>query len=144
MTDTQTAAFDLAACIDLTRHPIDRLDSDAGRAGFWAESAVERDGRIEFRFVNGETCSAAILERRPPSVFSIDYFGSPARFELSPDGQGGTELLLIQEDVPLDEWSEVHAGWLNVLLPLKARVLHGVDLRNHDPERSWDQGYADQ
>ncbi|MGK7295931.1 MAG: Ku protein, partial [Candidatus Wenzhouxiangella sp. M2_3B_020] len=40
------------------------LDTDAGRAGFWAESAVERDGRIEFRFFNGERCSSAILERR--------------------------------------------------------------------------------
>lgn len=120
------------------------LDTDAGRAGFWAESAVERDGRIEFRFINGQTCSSTILERRPSSLLSIDYFGSPARFELTPDGAGGTELLLVQEDVPPDEWTEVHAGWLNVLLPLKAWVVHGIDLRNHDPERSWEQGYVDQ
>ena len=42
------------------------------------------------------------------------------------------------------EWHDVHAGWLNVLFPLKAMLAFGVDLRNHDPSRSWDQGYADQ
>lgn len=33
------------------------LDSDAGRASFWAESAVEVDGHIKFRFINGYTCT---------------------------------------------------------------------------------------
>ena len=48
------------------------------------------------------------------------------------------------EGVGLEAWQEVHAGWLNVLFPLKAFVVHGVDLRNHDPTRVWDDGYADQ
>ena len=46
--------------------------------------------------------------------------------------------------VAAEEWHEVHAGWLNVLLPLKAWIAHGVDLRNHDPGRTWAQGYVDQ
>jgi hypothetical protein len=80
----------------------------------------------------------------PPVLLTIDYFGGRARFELAPDGRGGTELLLTHDQVAPEEWNEVHAGWLNVLFPLKAWVTHGVDLRNHDGERSWDQGYADQ
>lgn len=120
------------------------LDSDHGRASFWAESAIEVDGHIEFRFINGYACSSRVLERRPPEVFSIDYIGGPARFALSPDDRGGTDLLLTHEGVEPEEWNEVHAGWLNVLFPLKAWLTHGVDLRNHDPERTWDQGYADQ
>ena len=52
--------------------------------------------------------------------------------------------MLTHEGVATDEWNEVHAGWLNVLFPLKGWVAHGIDLRNHDAERSWDQGYADQ
>ena len=75
---------------------------------------------------------------------ALDYFGAVARFELTPDGRGGTDLLLTQDGVPVAEWDEVHAGWLNVLFPLKAWLAHGVDLRNHDPARSWDRGYADQ
>lgn len=120
------------------------LDSSQGRASFWAESAVEVDGQIEFRFINGHTCTSKILERRPPSLLTIDYMGGPARFELASDGQGGTELVLTHENMGHEEWIEVHAGWLNVLFPLKAWVVHGVDLRNHDAERSWDRGYADQ
>jgi hypothetical protein len=55
-----------------------------------------------------------------------------------------TDLLLTHSGVPEDEWVEVHAGWLNVLFPLKAWLKFGVDLRNHDATRTWDQGYADQ
>lgn len=120
------------------------LDSDAGRASFWAESAVEREGAVHFAFSGGFRCSARIVERAPPRAYALDYLGGVARFELLPDGAGGTELLLTHEGVDASEWQEVHAGWLNVLFPLKAWVVHGVDLRNHDDRRSWEQGYADQ
>ena len=120
------------------------LDSDAGRAAFWAESAKELDGTIDFRFVEGTRYRARILERRAAEVFAVDYFGGEARFELTPDGEGGTDLLLTHRDVPAHDWHEVHAGWLNVLFPLKAYVDHGIDLRNHDPTRAWPDGYADQ
>jgi uncharacterized protein YndB with AHSA1/START domain len=60
------------------------LDSDEGRASFWAESAVETAGQIEFRFINGYGCRSHVLERQRPH------------------------------------------------------------LRNHDPRRTWDDGYADQ
>ena len=127
-----------------TERVFDTLASDEGRASFWAESAIEIDGHIEFRFINGVLCKSRILERNRPHVFSIDYMGAAARFDLAPDGMGGTDLLLTQDGVAPGEWTEVHAGWLNVLFPLKAWIAHGVDLRNHDPARSWDQGYADQ
>ncbi len=122
----------------------DALDTDAGRAAFWAESAPERDGVVHFRFINGYRCESRVLERRAPALWVIDYIGGPARFELQPDGRGGTDLTLTHEGIGADEWNEVHAGWLNVLFPLKAWVAHGIDLRNHDGQRSWDQGYADQ
>lgn len=120
------------------------LATDAGRAAFWAESAVERDGAIDFQFINGSTHRSAILHSRPPSLFAINYFGGEARFELSDDGRGGTDLLLTHTGVARDEWIETHAGWLNVLLPLKAWLITGVDLRNHDPSRCWNKGYVDQ
>jgi uncharacterized protein YndB with AHSA1/START domain len=120
------------------------LDTNEGRAKFWAETAVERDGIIHFEFVNGQTWNAHIVERRAPSTFAIDYFGAIARFELTDDGEGGTELLLTHVGVPETDWLDTHAGWLNVLLPLKAWLLTGVDIRNHDAKRTWDHGYGDQ
>lgn len=120
------------------------LDSDDGRASFWAESAVEADGYIHFRFINGVELRSRLLERRAGSVFELEYFGSAARFDLKPDGVGGTDILLTHDRVRDEDWQEVHAGWLNVLFPLKAWLVHGVDLRNHDPARLWEDGYADQ
>ena len=112
------------------------LDSDEGRRAFWAESADEAEGYIHFHFVNGLRYKAEVLQRHPPRVWAIDYFGAVARFELTSDGAGGTELLMSHVGVGREEWNEVYAGWLNVLLPLKAHVVHGVDLRNHDPTRT--------
>jgi Activator of Hsp90 ATPase homolog 1-like protein len=120
------------------------LDTNDGRARFWAQSAVERDGVIQFEFINGQTWEAAIVERIEPSGLAIDYFGGTARFELADDGAGGTDLTLTHTEVSEDDWNETHAGWLNVLLTLKAWLVTGVDIRNHDPKRTWDQGYVDQ
>jgi uncharacterized protein YndB with AHSA1/START domain len=119
------------------------LASDEGRASFWAEQAVEKDGAVLFEFSNGVTCVARILEREPPHRFALSYFGAPASFGLASDGKGGTDLTLVHDGVPPEEWIETHAGWLNVLFPLKAYLAFGVDLRNHDRQRLWDHGYAD-
>lgn len=119
------------------------LATDAGRAAFWAESAVERDGKVHFRFPGGETGEFRVLEARAPEVFALEYFGGVARFELTADGAGGTDLLLTHTGVAAEDWNEVHAGWLNVLFPLKAWLVAAIDLRSHDPERSWNRGYVD-
>jgi uncharacterized protein YndB with AHSA1/START domain len=111
------------------------LATDAGRARFWAESAVERDGAIEWSFASGLTERGEILEREPGRVFAVRYFGETSRFELAPL-DGGTDLMLT------DTGAE-HAGWVSVLLALKAAADFGVDLRNHDPQRTWEQGYCD-
>jgi hypothetical protein len=120
------------------------LDSNEGRAALRAESAIERDAAIAFRFTNGFESVAPIIARETASRFVLDCMGGVARLELAPDGAGGTELLLTHTGIARDEWHEVHAGWLNVLFPLNARLMFGVDLRNHDARRSWDQEYADQ
>ena len=120
------------------------LATDAGRARFWAESAVEREGAIEFVFPGGQRWCGAILERRPPQCFAVLYYGgSTTTFELEDDGAGGTELTLTDVGVPEVDRMEVIAGWVSVLMALKAAVDFGVDLRTHDPGRSWEQGYAE-
>ena len=122
----------------------DVLDSAEGRAAFWAEHAAEQDGVITFEFVDGTRHAARVLERCAPDLWRIEYFGGVATFTLADDGRGGTDLTLVHDGVPSDEWSQVHAGWLNVLFPLKAWAAFGADLRNHDPKRTWALGYADQ
>jgi uncharacterized protein YndB with AHSA1/START domain len=120
------------------------LATDAGRARFWAESAVERAGVIHFVFPNGATWEGPIEAADPPRTFAVRYYGgSLATFSLAADGRGGTDLTLTDAGVPEADRAEVTAGWVSVLLSLKAAVDFGVDLRTHDPARQWDTGYAE-
>lgn len=115
-----------------------------GRRRFWAESAEEASGRVAFRFANGQRWEGDIVERDEPRCFAVTYFdGSLARFDLAPDGAGGTDLTLSESGVPPENWNDNRAGWVSVLLALKAAVDHGVDLRNHDPARTWEERYVD-
>ncbi len=114
------------------------LSTDAGRASFWAESAVERDSVIHFVFPGQLTWSANVLESRAPEHYSVRYYGgSITTFDLADDSAGGTELVLTDAGVPDQDRAEVIAGWVSVLMALKAAVEFGVDLRGHDAQRHW-------
>jgi uncharacterized protein YndB with AHSA1/START domain len=122
----------------------DALATASGRAAFWAESAEETDGVVTFMFPNDVTWSGRVVQADRPSTYAVEYFGgSVARFILEPDGAGGTDLALRDEGVADADLDETRAGWVSVLLNLKACVDHGVDLRNHDRTRTWDQGFAE-
>lgn len=120
------------------------LDTDSGRKSFWAESAVESDGVVQFEFINGMRYAGTILEREPGRRWKVDYFDSTVEFVLEPADDGGTDITLTNTGVDERDRCEISAGWLNVLLPLKAAVDHGIDLRSHDPARTWDLGFVDQ
>ena len=120
------------------------LSTDDGRASFWAESAIEQDGVIHFVFPNQLTWEACILQAVPAQCYAVRYFGnSIATFLLEEDGKGGTDLTLIDRGVSAKDRVEVIAGWVSVLMALKAAVDFGIDLRAHDPARTWDQGYVE-
>ena len=115
-----------------------------GRSRFWAETASESDDVIVFRFPDGSELASRILERVPSARFALEYFaGSKVLFECSPDGCGGTELQLTETGISAGDRTENIAGWVSVLLCLKAAVDHSIDLRNHDPQRTWTQGYVE-
>jgi uncharacterized protein YndB with AHSA1/START domain len=120
------------------------LATAEGRRSFWAEEAPERDGVVEFRFADGSRLAAPVVERLPGRRFALRYFGgSTAVFDLAPDGRGGTDLTLTEHEVAAESWRENYPGWLSVLFALKGAAAFRVDLRNHDPARSWAWGYVD-
>lgn len=133
--------------LHLNSHPkkvFDMLNTDEGRARFWAESAIEKDGVVQFRFPGGQTWDAKIIEVTPPHRFSLEYYGgSITLFILQDDGKGGTDLTLQDRGLASEYRSEVIAGWVSVLMALKAAVDFDVDLRNHDVTRTWTQGYVE-
>lgn len=120
------------------------LATDAGRARFWARRTVESGDSVRFEFGNGQTLDGALLERQPPRRFALTYFaGSRVSFALAPDGAGGTDLELVERGAPASERLDNLAGWVSVLLALKAAADFGVDLRNDDRAKRWEDGYVD-
>ncbi len=121
----------------------DLLVTSEGRVKFWSEKATEADGIIHFLFPNGQTYNSRILKNVRNKEFHLDYFDSLVKFQLEHAENGGTDLTLTNENVPESDFSEVNVGWISVLMNLKAVADFQCDLRNHDPKRTWDQGYAD-
>jgi uncharacterized protein YndB with AHSA1/START domain len=120
------------------------LATDEGRARFWAESAREHDGFVEFRFPSGKVHRGRIVAREPARRFAVQYFGgTEVEFVLEDDGHGGTDLTLTERGVPASWREENRAGWVSVLLALKVAADFGVDVRSHDPRRTWDAGFVD-
>ena len=118
------------------------FDSDDGRASFWSASAVEVDGVIQFRAKNGNRWESPIVERIPGRRLSINY-GGLVTFDLEDAEDDGTDLTLTHTGFDPQDRDDVLAGWINILLPLKARADFDVDLRNSDPARDWAHGYVD-
>ncbi len=120
------------------------LATDEGRVRFWAEQTVETNDSVQWTFPGGHSWTWRVIERQPPEKYVVEYFAdSTVSFTLLEDGNGGTDLLLRAEGTAHHERVEVIAGWVSVLMALKAAVDFGVDLRNHDDQRTWWHGYAD-
>jgi hypothetical protein len=119
------------------------LNSGDGRKSFWAESAQEINGQIHFSFPNGQTYISRIVGKTSNAEFSIIYFDTLVIFQLSGGKDTGTDITIINENVPANEFEETKAGWVSVLLALKAFADFGIDLRNHSKERTWDTGFVD-
>lgn len=85
-----------------------------------------------------------VLVSEAPVRYGVEYFGgTEALFTLRPDAAGGTDLMLEETGVAPEDFADQRAGWVSVLLAMKAAVDFGVDIRNADPDRRWEDGYVD-
>ena len=119
------------------------LSTDEGRKRYWAESAIEKNGKIHYVFLNDLENEGEVLEAIPGKEYSVTYFGWKVSFLLEPDGVGGTDMEMVAQGIPESERVEVIAGWVSWLMAMKASVDYGIDLRNHDKKRTWFDGYVD-
>ncbi len=120
----------------------DLLSSPEGMMKFWVEKASQKNDQIHFTFPNGQTYTARILKFLPGKEFHLIYFDTVVKFYLKPLEKQGTDLILLNEQIPEDDLLEVHAGWVSVLMNLKAVADFDSDLRNHNSDKTWDQGYV--
>lgn len=117
------------------------LTRDVERMKFWAERTLQHGSEIRFQFPNGQEYVAQEITRDFP-VFELTYFNSKVSFRVL-ETEDGTVLELLNSGIADQEYAEVMAGWVSVLLNLKAVADHSVDLRNHHGDRTWDQGFID-
>ena len=118
--------------------------TDLGRERFWAERSEATPDGFRLSFIGGEVLDVRLVETIPSRRFAFNYFGSSrvvVQFET--DASGSCDVHLTEEGVPETEYMENYAGWVSVLLSLKAAVDFGVDLRGHDPARSWRRRFVD-
>jgi uncharacterized protein YndB with AHSA1/START domain len=118
--------------------------TDAGRERFWAKRSIAAENGFSLQFIKGETLSVRIHEATMASRFVFVYFGgSRVTLEITPDDRGGCDLRLIEEGVSREEHLHNYAGWVSVLLACKGAVDFDIDLRSHDPDRTWGDHYVD-
>jgi uncharacterized protein YndB with AHSA1/START domain len=118
------------------------LATDAGRARFWATSAVETNGVIDWRWP--ESSGRFKVIENTPQRFVVEYFGhTTVAFTLASDGGKGTDLTMTERGLPEEDRVEALARWVSLLMALKAAVDFGVDLRNRDGRRTWRNGFVD-
>lgn len=118
--------------------------SDAGRMRFWAEESRSEGPAFRLRFPDGTEEVCTICAAEPLKRFTFTYFRSEVELSFTPDEDGGTVVELANRRVPEEEYEEALPGWVSVLLAFKAAVDFGIDIRNHDPRRTWGRRYVDQ
>ncbi len=120
------------------------LTTDQGRTKFWAESAIEAEGCIRFKFTDGRQYKAHIIEQSFPDTFALEYFHSLLIFHLADYGNNhGTDLVLINKNIPESKFKQVETSWISFLMALKSAVDFGIDIRSHDPRKNWSCKYID-
>lgn len=135
---------DITWKIRLSQDPaavFERLTTDRGRESFWAERSRETPEGFDLAFPNGQETHVTVLKVMAGQRLEVRYFDALTSFSLEPIRDG--TVLTLKATVADDEYVETHAGWVSVLLTLKAQIEGEIDLRNHAQEYSWDEGFAD-
>jgi GNAT superfamily N-acetyltransferase/uncharacterized protein YndB with AHSA1/START domain len=120
------------------------LATDRGRERFWAErSTTGSDGIVLLEFPGGFTGTLDVVAQVAGERLETRYFGTATTFGLETREPAGTVLTVTAREVPSHDLVDLAAGWVSVLLNLKAVLASGTDLRNHEAARTWEAGFVD-
>jgi hypothetical protein len=118
----------------------DFLGPDESHSYFWAVSESEP----HLAHTDGSLWHNATVEREPQRRLALHYVGgSVTTFDLVDDGDGGTFLQLTDMGAPAEDRTGVIAGWIALLLALKATVDFSANLGGHDAAWSRAMGGAE-
>lgn len=113
-----------------------------------AELEPRKGGRLYFEWLAGDKFEGKIIRVRKPNllVFPFGSKGEEVEVKIS-KVKGGSLVELRQYGMKTSPNDKVsmhlgcQTGWTFFLANLKAWLEHKIDLRGHDPSRSYRQGY---
>ncbi len=122
----------------------DLLTPDLETDPYRASSAGQFDSENGWIAPEGAHLKDATLDLLPPRRIVARYAGGGvATLDLTDDGRGGTDLRLTDIGQQAEDRTELVAGWVSVLLALKASVDFSLDLRDHDHRTFWTGAYVE-
>ena len=125
-------------------------DGDFLAQWFSVRAAVEpkKGGRVYFEWLGGDKLETRVLQARKPSLFRFPFGSHGEEVEVKiRQVPGGSVCELQQTNMKTTPRMKVamhmgcKTGWVFFLTNLKAFLEHGVDLRSHDPQKSYNQNY---
>lgn len=116
--------------------------TDEGREKFWAAKSVKSDSSFTLTFEDGNEDEFLVISDKK-YVFEFIYYRTIVTVSFIDDGQGGTELLLNNKNIPPAEYEDFSHRWIILLLEFKAACDFDIDLRNHDIYSGFSEGYID-
>lgn len=117
---------------------------------FCEKAAIEprKGGRLYFEWLGNDKLDSTVITARKPSKFVFPFGGKSVEVAISLSAvKGGTVVQLHQYNMTTSPRMKVNMhmgckeGWAFFLANLKSWLEHGVDLRDHNPKRSYVQGY---
>ncbi|MBU0983041.1 MAG: SRPBCC domain-containing protein [candidate division Zixibacteria bacterium] len=118
---------------------------------FTEKTVIEpkKNGRIYFEWTAGDTFETTVtsIVKNRKFVFPFDAEGTMVEVKFKKDGRGCVcELRQYNmKTSPEMKWN-MHrgciTGWTFFMTNLKAYLEHGIDLRGHDPKKSYKQNYV--
>ena len=117
---------------------------------FSVEASIEpkKGGRLFFAWLGGDKMEAKVLGIRKPSLFHFPFGrkGEQVAVKIAKI-RGGSLVTLHQFGMKTGARDKVNMhmgckeGWTFFLTNLKSFLEHGIDLRSHDPGKSYRQSY---
>jgi len=107
-----------------------------------------KNGRLYFEWMTGDKLETKVVAVRRPNRLVFPFGSNNEEVAVTiRKVPGGSLCELHQYGMKTDPGSRVtmhlgcQVGWTFFLANLKAYLEHGIDLRGHDPRRSYRQGY---
>jgi uncharacterized protein YndB with AHSA1/START domain len=119
---------------------------------FTVKAVIEprKGGRLYFEWLAGDKLDTRIVRIRKPSLLVFPFGGGKEEVSVKIRKSGRVSLVELHQygmkTTPTQKVSMhlgCQVGWTFFLANLKAWLEHGIDLRSHNPKKSYKQGYID-